>query len=165
MTDQILFIETQKFRKWWLWIFILGIDFAFAFSIFKKMEATEISFQNLIQSPDVIIPLITLILVTSLFLFARLDTKITKKGIFVRFYPIRINYKFLPWDSIQEINLVKYNALLEYGGWGIRYGDGKALNTSGNRGLKIKFKNQKKLLIGTNKPDELEKTLSKNSKI
>jgi hypothetical protein len=56
----------------------------------------------------------------------------------------------------------RYNAIGEYGGWGVRlglFGEGKVLSVSGDRGLQLQFLDDKKLLIGTNKPEELIKTL------
>jgi len=38
-------------------------------------------------------------------------------------------------------------------------GKGRALNISGSQGLQLEFTDHKKLLIGTNKPEELEKVL------
>ena len=58
----------------------------------------------------------------------------------------------------------QYSPLLEYGGWGMRiglFGKGKAWNISGDKGLQLEFTNQKKLLIGTNQPEELAATLEK----
>ncbi|MDQ1088364.1 hypothetical protein [Siphonobacter sp. SORGH_AS_1065] len=53
--------------------------------------------------------------------------------------------------------------MTEYGGWGLRlglFGKGIAFNVSGNKGLQLEFIDHKKLLIGTNKPEELTKVLS-----
>ncbi len=44
----------------------------------------------------------------------------------------------------------------EYGGWGIRYGmKGMAYNVSGNRGVQLEFETGKRLLIGSQRPEEL----------
>ncbi|MBX2959059.1 MAG: hypothetical protein KF732_03800 [Flavobacteriales bacterium] len=62
----------------------------------------------------------------------------------------------------------QYSPLTEYGGWGIRlglFGKGTAYNVSGNKGLQLEFTNNKKLLIGTNKPNELTETLTKIGKL
>ena len=53
---------------------------------------------------------------------------------------------------------------MEYGGWGLRlglFGNGKAFNVSGDKGLQLEFTDNKKLLIGTNRPEELTETLIK----
>jgi len=54
----------------------------------------------------------------------------------------------------------RYNALSEFGGWGIRFGsNGTAFNMSGTMGLQLEFLNRKRLLIGTNKATELTKVI------
>jgi TATA-box binding protein (TBP) (component of TFIID and TFIIIB) len=51
--------------------------------------------------------------------------------------------------------------LLEYGGWGIKYGrKGKAYNVSGNRGVQLVFKDGKQLLIGSQRAEELAEAIS-----
>jgi hypothetical protein len=58
----------------------------------------------------------------------------------------------------------QYSPLTEYGGWGLRpglFGKGTAFCVSGDMGLQLEFTDNKKLLIGTNKPDELTETLNK----
>ena len=65
---------------------------------------------------------------------------------------------------IATSNVRQYSPLLEYGGLGMRiglFGKGKAWNISGDKGLQLEFNNQKKLLIGTNQPEELAATLEK----
>jgi hypothetical protein len=60
----------------------------------------------------------------------------------------------------------KYKPLAEFGGWGLRFGvSGKAYNISGNKGLQLELTNNKKLLIGTQKPEELSEALNKIGKL
>ena len=49
---------------------------------------------------------------------------------------------------------------MDYGGWGIKYGlKGLAYNISGNFGIQLELKSGSKILIGTQKPDEVKKLL------
>jgi hypothetical protein len=58
------------------------------------------------------------------------------------------------------LEVVKYNPISDYGGWGVRLSrNGKAFNVKGEFGLKLYFDNRKPLLIGTQKPEELKKIL------
>jgi len=57
---------------------------------------------------------------------------------------------------LDKVYLRKYSPIGEYGGWGFRYG---AYNIKGSQGLQLKFKNGKMLLIGTQRPEELQKVL------
>ena len=51
---------------------------------------------------------------------------------------------------------------MEYGGWGVRgWPDryGWAYNVSGNRGVQIEFKNGHRLMLGSQRADELAKAI------
>ena len=56
-----------------------------------------------------------------------------------------------------------YNPISEYGGWGIKGGfskqTGKAYTTKGTTGLQLTLKNGKKILIGTQKKEEIKRVL------
>jgi hypothetical protein len=60
-------------------------------------------------------------------------------------------------DSISQAEAVRYEPLQDYGGWGIRgWGARKALNARGDFGVLLTLKDQTKLLIGSQEPQELE---------
>jgi len=91
---------------------------------------------------------------------AKLITQIRADGIYVRFPPFQSSFTICAWDSIDHIFLRSYNAITEYGGFGIRFGPmGRAYNVSGDKGVQIIFKDQSKLLIGTNRPEDIANVL------
>jgi hypothetical protein len=90
-----------------------------------------------------------------------LSTKIDKSRIFFRLFPFKSNY--IEWKDIRTVTVVKYNPLLEFGGWGLRYslvGNRKAYSIAGNRGIQIELKTGEKILIGTGKEIQLKSVLS-----
>jgi hypothetical protein len=94
-----------------------------------------------------------------LFWQMRLMTRITEEGIYVRFVPFHFKEQFFPWESIESAQVRTYSPLMEYGGWGIKYGfngQGKVFNVAGDQGLQLVFKSGEKLLIGTQKPTEIQ---------
>ena len=67
-----------------------------------------------------------------LFYIIRLETKVNSEGIFLKFRPFHINWIKLDFNEIKIAESTKYKPLMDYGGWGIRYGkNGKAYNVSG----------------------------------
>lgn len=50
-----------------------------------------------------------------------------------------------------------YNPIREYGGWSYHgsFGKGKVLNVKGNKGIQLEFKDGKKILIGTQKQEDI----------
>ena len=57
----------------------------------------------------------------------------------------------------------QYRPILDYGGWGIRWGPGKgwAYNVSGNRGVQLELLDGKQLLIGSQNPEKLAQMIGK----
>lgn len=157
-----IFTEQQHFRQIWIWIQLLTINGFFIFGVMKQVIGGE-TFGDKPASDAALLMLLVFTILLSVFVFMiKLETSVTKEGIYVRFFPFLIKEKFFAWDNLVECYIRKYAPIREYGGWGIRYslfGKGKAYNISGNYGLQLKFKDGKALLIGTNKPEELENAL------
>lgn len=149
-----LFQETQRFTQWWLWLLLFFVSI----SIFRPISEAITNDYPLDAGQWVGVIILAVVI---LFMFInRLETRIDEKGIYVKFFPVIPKFKFYPWDEISTAVVRKYSPLMEYGGWGIRFGrNGKAYNIKGNKGLQLKFKNGSALLIGTQKADELEKVL------
>lgn len=155
MKENSVFYEKQRFRQWWLWLIII---FLLGFTIYNFIDNNEYF------SPG---ELITSFAVTTiifiLFLIIKLETKIDELGIRVRLFPFHLQFKYFPWKTIQKAYIREYSPIGEYGGWGFRIGllgKGKAYNISGNIGLQLVFKDNKRLLIGTQKSEEITKYLA-----
>ena len=144
------FKETQRFTQWWLWLVLMGPWGAMIYSLFTDKPESGISY---------VVSGVIMCGLPILFWQMRLMTRITAEGIYVRFIPFHFKEQFYPWDSIESAQVRTYSPLKEYGGWGIKYGfngQGKVYNVSGNEGLQLVFKSGEKLLIGTQKPAEIQ---------
>ncbi|MBT33972.1 MAG: hypothetical protein CMO01_30280 [Thalassobius sp.] len=146
---QLEFRESQKFTQPWLWFILLIVNGLTLYGIFSN--------------PYSIGPFLITIGITLIIFFSRLDTQVNKTGIHYRFKPYFNKWKVIKWLDVRSVKIKKYNAISEFGGFGIRinFSGNKAFNTSGNTGLDITLKNNKKILIGTQKPDELENIIER----
>ena len=105
--------------------------------------------------------IIVICLVAILFLFLKLRTRIDEKGISFKFTPFHFKSILIHWKEVDKAYLRKYNAISEYGGWGIKggipwvKGNGRAYNVKGNIGLQLELRNGKRILIGTQKENEI----------
>jgi len=157
--EQSLFEESQRFNQWWIWAIILVV---MGISIYANMDMIHVG-ESLINwtSLRVMIPVL---LIPALFYFLMLKTRVEKDGIYVRFIPFHLKEIFIAWDELESCQVRTYSPLGEYGGWGIKYGlggAGKVYNVSGNQGLQLVFKDGARLLIGTQKPQELQEIINK----
>jgi len=117
-------------------------------------------------APDLVVVIMGIIPVGILWLIfvLKLETRVDKAGFHYRMWPLQRHFKvFLPGD-IASWEVRKYNPLKDYGGWGIRigFGDrGMAYNIKGNMGAIFHLKSGKRILIGTQRPEELRSALRK----
>lgn len=164
MNKEILFRETQKFRQWWLWLILMGINGLFLFGVFMQVIGGQKFGDKPMSDSQLIIATFFTIILTLLFTSIRLETIIKNDGIYVRFFPLHLKFKHYSWERLTKSYIRQYSAISEYGGWGLRigiFGKGNAYNVSGDDGLQLEFIDNKKLLIGTNKPDDLTQLLQK----
>jgi hypothetical protein len=160
---EILFSESQQIRQGWIWLILLGINGLFIFAIFRQIIGGQPFGNNPMSNTGLLVGMALSILFTIIMANFRLDTLIKKDGIYVRFFPFHLRFKKYPWESLTKSFVKEYSPITEYGGWGLRYGffgKGKAFSISGNKGLQLEDKDNKKLLIGTQKPKELMEALN-----
>jgi len=156
-----VFIEEQKFNQP---LVIVGLSIVFivvGISIFNDWE--NISQVSISEQMGALSGLIIILLVALLFVFLKLKTRIDEKGIHYQFYPFHFSYKLISWEKISTCIIRNYNAISEFGGWGMKFSffkkKGKSFTTKGNIGLQIELKSGKKLLIGTQKKEEMQRTI------
>jgi hypothetical protein len=141
------FRESQKFNQWWLWLLMIGVLGLTAWGGWKAF----------LEQGDIVPGLIGVgvtALMAILLALIELRTTITADGIEARFWPIARKRIFR--SEIEEAQVRTYSPIKEFGGWGYRIGaGGTAFNMHGNQGLQLKLKNGSKILIGTQKPEEL----------
>jgi len=147
-----VFTENQRFSQWWLWILILGIVGLMLYGLVQQVFF-GVEFGNQPMSDSGLI-LFSFVLVAFAVIFAniRLRTRIDKQAIGMQFTPLlKRTYR---WDDVESALIISYGFV----GYGIRLGSkhGIIYNVNGNKGLALVLKSGKKLVIGTQKPEELE---------
>ena len=168
----IFFKEQQRFNQWWIWgllgmtnlIILLNFGHAYYEQLLlgnpwgdKPMPGTGLILSSLFAFT-------VLIVVNALIFGTSLETKIDKNHIQYRFFPYVRRWKKVDRTDLKEAYVRKYSPISEFGGWGYRAllrDSNKALNIKGNMGLQLVFKNGKRLLLGTQKPDQLKEVMKK----
>lgn len=153
----VLFREEQRFRQFWVWLIVLGLAAFIWYSAVRQILLKRPFGSR--PAPDTLLIIFWLLfgIGLPLLLFsAKLITEVRQDGIYIRFFPLHLAFQKISFEELKTFEVRTYNALRDYGGWGIRYGpQGKAYNVGGNRGLQLEFQDGKKLLIGSQKAEEL----------
>ncbi|MDR2384626.1 MAG: hypothetical protein LBD80_03025 [Tannerella sp.] len=158
------FYEKQRMS---LWIAATGISSLIAiliiFVVTKKLVLAHVPVHASI-----------ILLFIVIYVFFIMQTIINENGIYVKIFPMK--WKFISWDEVEKAYIRKYNPVLEYGGWGYKsalfkikgmkinllrnsFKKNIACNMRGNTGLQLELKNGNRVLIGTQKPQEIEEIL------
>lgn len=163
-TEPALFTEEQRFGQAWLWVALVGMDISF-FSLFFAQFFGPVPPRPSSTTEMFVMALVALLClgITALFVLLKLTTRVTGQGISLQFTPLHRKALIFLFSDISEYSVRTYRPIMEYGGWGIKRGPGGlAYNVSGNRGLQLVLKNGQKILIGTQKPEQLRTILDRH---
>lgn len=140
MTQEPLFRETQRMRQPWIWV-LLGL-----------VSVPVLVFGS-------IVGLFVVLTVAGLLYSIQLITEVRDDGIYVRFAPIHRSFRRLPFDQIERVERTEFG-LFTYGGIGIRWtGNTVAYMTTLGSGIKVTRANAKSVVIGSQEPSALVKTI------
>ena len=149
--------EKQRFRQWWLWALILIAPAMLLWLIFQTIVLDQSANNEFVGNVWIIV--ISLIFGAGMPAFiymTTLSTEVRNDGVYVRFNTLHINWIVFEFNDIQKAEALTYRPIMEYGGWGIRFGkNGKAYNVSGNKGVLLTLSKGKTILIGSQKHEEL----------
>ena len=160
---QVIFREIQRFKQWWIWILVLiGPVFSW-YGAYQQLILKKPFGNNPTSDTGMFIIFIVVgILFPLFFLSIKLITEVRFDGVYMKYFPFHLSFRKI--TSPHEVKVYEshtYSAIKDYGGYGIRFGKkGKAYNVSGNRGIQFELLNGKKILIGTQKPEDFLRAMT-----
>ena len=156
-----IFKEEQRFNQLWLIILIVLSALVPSGIILGSYIKDSSRFTTI----EFILILFLMLFASGFIFLFKLTTRIDEKGIHYKLFPFHIKQKTIYWNEISKAYVRTYDAVLEYGGWGLKGGalweksKGKAINVSGDVGIQLELKNGKKLLIETLKKNDAQSIL------
>jgi len=141
-----IYREVQQFRQVWIWVIVFVLAGLVWYATVKQL---------LLHRPFGNRPMPDIPLVIFWFIFG-IGLPALDDGIYIRFFPFHCTFRRIAFTEMKQCKVRTYRPIREYGGWGIRYGcKGKAYNVSGNRGVQIELLNGNRVLIGSQRAEEL----------
>ena len=155
---KVEFFEKQKFTQWWLWLILITTAAAPIIGLFRQIFLVEKFGDAPKLDSTIVIFSVIMTVVIVLFLIMSLKTEIDEHEIRIKFFPFVT--KRIDWKDVKTVKVLNYGFV---GGWGIRlFTDyGTVYNTSGNKGLALERQNGKRLVIGTQREDDLKSVIQK----
>lgn len=156
----IYFKETQKAQLGWKWILFIGLYILMICALIDQFKIEKI---DVAAVSSIVFSLCLIILFNIIIIIMKLEIEIDNAKISYRYKPFHVKLRVLYWDEVSEFYIREYKPIKEYGGHGLqrklRYG--RAFTVSGRKGLQLILHNGKKVLIGTQKPMELQNVVDK----
>lgn len=155
--ETVSYREVNSAKPAWIWpilIFAAGLVW---YGFFEQVVGGRPFGDN--PGPDWVIWVSWLLAGIGLPVFlvvARLIVTVGRDDVTIRWFPLWT--RRVPLSDIAECEVQKYSPILQYGGWGIRYGGpdrGWAYTLSGNQGVFLRTSSGKNLLIGSETPQRL----------
>jgi hypothetical protein len=151
-----VFQEVQHFRQWWMWVVVLAVA-AFMWVGFVTQIVLGQPYGSK-PMPDALMWAFTLLFglgLPAFFVALRLLTEVFADRLVVGLAPFP--RRTIPLADIAEAQAVTYRPLADYGGWGVRRAGsrGTAYNASGDRGVQLVLRDGRRVLVGSQRPQEL----------
>ena len=144
------FHEEQRFRQWWIWALL---------AVAALPVLVVVAVRGVVLS--VLVAPLLLLAIGVLLAFARLVVDVDRETITVAFHFLWPKRR-IPISEVRRADAMTYRAFLDYGGYGVRLGlRGWAWAVSGNQGVLVETKNGSRLMIGSQRPKELEAAIAR----
>ena len=158
-----LFHEEQRFGNvWWIMLVILVVAALTWWGFIQQIGVNQPWGSD--PSPDWAMWLLWGLFgigMPLLFWYMGLIVDVNDKGLSIQFFPLLRRSVF--WSEIRSVTVVSYKPLRQFGGWGIRgFSNHRAYSVKGNRGVEITLANGNKLLIGSQKAEEMARVIKIN---
>ncbi len=149
------FREEQRFRQWWLWVILVLLACLLAYGVYKQLILGQPWGDHPAPNRVLILLCVGYAILILWMWHTRLLTEVRDDEVEIRFVLVWPR-KRIPLQDIASCEARTYRPIWEYGGWGVRWGkSGRAFNVSGDRGVQLVLTNGKRLLIGSQRAEEL----------
>lgn len=163
-SEAVLFEEHRSLRQPWVWIVVAAASLTMigvlGYGPYQQLHLGKPFGTNPVSDNGLILLSVICFAISValplLVLKMRLHVRVSRNELCVRYAPF-VNRR-IPLKTITCCEAVDYRPLRDYGGWGIRFtltGKDRAYNVHGNRGVQLELSNGKRVLIGSQRPEEL----------
>jgi hypothetical protein len=148
--------EVQRFRNPTLWLLVLGVAAVMWVGFVRQIILGQPFGTRPSSDVGLVIGWAAFGMgLPLLFWRVALVTEVDGAGVRVGFAPFP--RRRIPWQQIRAAQLLTYQPLRDFGGWGLRSGWGRrrAYSISGNRGVELTLRDGHRVVIGSARPDPL----------
>ncbi|NBC02729.1 MAG: hypothetical protein GVY20_03395 [Bacteroidetes bacterium] len=140
-----------------MWIIVIGIALFLWYSVYQQIILGNPIGNN--PAPNLVLIVIWLVIGIGfpLVLYSmKLIIKIDSENFSFRLFPLHFRMHSYRLANIETMEVVTYRPILDFGGWGIRWGrKGKGYIISGKKGVKVHFRTGRPVYFSSDEPEEV----------
>jgi len=152
------FHEEQRFEWFWTAIFCVPAIMV-GYGLYREAWLKQPFISDALLWPAFVVALV----VAVWFLRLKMVTEVRDDGLFVCFvwlWPERT----IPWEQIRSVEIRTYRPIRDFGGWGVRWAArGIVYHARGNRGARLVLASGERVLIGSQRTDELARAIAERA--
>ncbi|NAW52216.1 hypothetical protein GNY06_12800 [Elizabethkingia argentiflava] len=160
MNNNILYEEKQKLSTWcyvllWSPLTLMLYTLYQYFILDKSLDNTP--------TASIALSVVTVFYICFLYFCHQITLRalIKEDGLHIRYFPF-CSHRSYPWIDMEEISVKQYSPLTDYWGWGYREAEDEVVYTmKGSQAIKITLMNGKKILIGSQLPEDMSSIIKK----
>ena len=152
------FREEQRFEWFWTAMFCVPALIV-GYGLYRQVWLNQPLISGALLWPAFAVAVV----VAFWFSQCKLVTEIRGDGLFISFvwlWPERT----IAWDQIRGVETRTYRPIRDFGGWGVRSATrGIVYHARGNRGVRLVLASGERVLIGSQRPDELARDIAERT--
>jgi hypothetical protein len=155
-----LYHEEQRFRQWWVWLAVVAVAALAWWTLIQQiLRGRPFGDSPVPVWGAWLVWLLVGVGLPTLFLGLKMVTDVTSGQVVIRYRPL--SRRVIRLDEIEQVTARTYAAIKEYGGWGIKGWSRRniAYNVSGYRGAQLVLKDGRRVMLGSQRPDELAQVI------
>ncbi|MDZ7717606.1 MAG: DUF6141 family protein [Balneolaceae bacterium] len=160
------FKSVQKCKQPFMWILIIGVSALIWYLTYQQFILDNPVGSN--SAPDSVMIIIWIVIGIGfpLALFSmKLIIKIDSENFYYRLFPLHLRMHSYRLADIESMETVTYRPILDFGGWGIRWGrKGKGYIISGKKGVKVYLRAGRPVYFSSDEPEEVVRAYKKFSR-
>jgi len=165
MDQKSAFKSVQRCRQTFIWVIVIGIAVFIWYSVYQQIILGNPIGNN--PAPDVVLVIIWLVIGIGFplaLISMKLIIKIDSESFRYQLFPLHLRMHSYRLADIESIERVDFRPILDFGGWGIRWGrKGKGYIISGKKGVKVNFRTGRPVYFSSDEPEEVVRAYRKLS--
>lgn len=147
----VYFREEQKFESVWTLVWLVPVAII-GYGLFVELWGGDHPISIFLLTSALIVSLIVAVWFNQI----KLITEVRAEGVRIHFV-LMWAQRTIAWRDIQRVEAITYRPIKDFGGWGVRWATARGIvyNARGNRGVRMELSNGERVLIGSQRTEEL----------